>query len=377
MDEGERLSLLIGATYDAALDPQLWPNVLAQAAAFVGGISACLYAKDAAARSGNIFYDDGVISRRFIELYFTRYVKLDPVTTGHFFAQLDEPLATADLIAYDEFLETRFYKEWAKPQQLVDHVSVVLDKAATSVALFGVFRHEREGIVDAETRRRMKLIAPHVRRAVLIGRAIDLKAVEAASLAETLDSLSAGLFLVDRQGRVIHANAAGHALLAAGDVLANVGGRLAACDASTDRLLHEIFTAAGEGDIAMGSKGIAVPLIGRNNVPYVIHALPLTSGARRHGGRTYAAAAALFVHKAALQTPSAPEAIARAFGLTPTELRVLLALVEVGAAPAVAEALGVSTETVKTHLGRLYQKIGVGRQADLVKVVAGFAGPLA
>jgi DNA-binding CsgD family transcriptional regulator len=85
----------------------------------------------------------------------------------------------------------------------------------------------------------------------------------------------------------------------------------------------------------------------------------------------------LFVHKAALQTPSAPEAIARAFGLTPTELRVLLALVEVGAAPAVAEALGVSTETVKTHLGRLYQKIGVGRQADLVKVVAGFAGPLA
>jgi hypothetical protein len=51
---------------------------------------------------------------------------------------------------------------------------------------------------------------------------------------------------------------------------------------------------------------------------------------RRQAGTSYAAAAALFVHKAVLVAPSPPEIIAKSFKLTPSELRVLLAIVEVG-----------------------------------------------
>jgi DNA-binding CsgD family transcriptional regulator len=68
--------------------------------------------------------------------------------------------------------------------------------------------------------------------------------------------------------------------------------------------------------------------------------------------------------------------IAKAYKLTPMELRVLLAIVEVGGVPEVAEALGVAETTVKTHLGRVYKKTGTGRQADLVKLVAAFSSPL-
>lgn len=56
---------------------------------------------------------------------------------------------------------------------------------------------------------------------------------------------------------------------------------------------------------------------------------------------------------------------------------MLLAIVEVGGVPEVAAMLGVAETTVKTHLGRLFVKTGTGRQADLVKIVAGFATPLA
>jgi DNA-binding CsgD family transcriptional regulator len=58
------------------------------------------------------------------------------------------------------------------------------------------------------------------------------------------------------------------------------------------------------------------------------------------------------------------------------ELRVLLAIVEVGGVPEVAEALGVGETTVKSHLSRTYQKTGANRQADLVKLVAAFSNPL-
>jgi len=42
----------------------------------------------------------------------------------------------------------------------------------------------------------------------------------------------------------------------------------------------------------------------------------------------------------------------------------------------VAEAMGVAPSTVKTHLRRLFVKTGTDRQADLVKLVAGYVNPL-
>ena len=119
-----------------------------------------------------------------------------------------------------------------------------------------------------------------------------------------------------------------------------------------------------------------MPLAARGGEHYVAHVLPLTSGERRRAGASYAAVAALFVHKATLDAPSPPETIARLYKLTPCELRVLLAVVQVGGVPEVAEALGIGEATVKTHLQRLFAKTDTSRQAELVKLVAGFSNPL-
>jgi PAS domain-containing protein len=125
---------------------------------------------------------------------------------------------------YQEFLETRFYTEWAQPQGLVDGLNAVLDKSVTSAALFVVFRHQRDGVVDDEMRQRMRLIVPHIRRAMLIGRLIDLRATDAANLADTLDGLSAAMCAVDADGRIVHANVACHVILDARDFLSVIGG---------------------------------------------------------------------------------------------------------------------------------------------------------
>jgi DNA-binding CsgD family transcriptional regulator len=82
------------------------------------------------------------------------------------------------------------------------------------------------------------------------------------------------------------------------------------------------------------------------------------------------------VHPSAVEAPSPPEVIAKAYQLTMTELRVLLAIVDVGGVPEVAKVLGIAATTVKTHLGHVFEKTGTKRQADLVKLVAGFSNPL-
>jgi DNA-binding CsgD family transcriptional regulator/PAS domain-containing protein len=370
-DERQPLAL-IAEIYDAALNPSLWIDVLAKIAHFIGGTAATLLTESAARKS---VYDYGT-DPGYRQPYFDHYINLDPATSGGFLADIDEPLAASDIIPYNEFLKTRFYREWARPQGLVDFVICRLDHSATSKAMIRVFRHERDGAVDEQARWRMRLIAPHVRRSVLVGRLIDLKAAETATYADVLDSISAGVFLVDAGARIIHANIAGQVMLEAGDFLRAVDGRLAASDSETNKTLRGTIAAADSRDEAIGIKGIAVPLTARAGERYVAQVLPLASSKPQRASIIPSAVAILFVHKTALQAPSLPEAIVKSYGLTPAELRVLLAIVELGGVPEVARALGLASSTVRTHVLRLYKKTGAGREADLVKLVVGFGNPL-
>ena len=375
MTDAQHVSSLIGDIYDAALDPELWPTVLEKSCGFVRGVASNLYSEDSAAKTGNIHYTWGV-DRHYGRLYYDKYIKYNPFTTAQLFFDIGEVVTIGDIMPYDEFLESLFYKEWAQPQGWVDAASAMLEKSSTSYAAFSVIRHERDGLVDQPTRERMRLLVPHVRRAVLIGKVIELHKAEASTLADTLDGLTAGMFLVDKTGRIVHANASGHAMVAEAKFVRAVRGRLAATDPQANQVLQDIFAAAECGDEAVGVKGISVPLPARGDNDHVAHVLPLTAGMRRKAEACYSAVAAVFVRKAALEVPSPLETVAKRHQLTPSELRVLLAIVEVGGAPEVAEALGVSETTVKTHLRHIFEKTGTSRQAELVKLVACFANPL-
>ena len=45
--------------------------------------------------------------------------------------------------------------------------------------------------------------------------------------------------------------------------------------------------------------------------------------------------------------------------------------------PELLQGFGVADTTVRTHVNRLFEKTGATRQADLVKLVAGYTTPLA
>jgi len=62
-----------------------------------------------------------------------------------------------------------------------------------------------------------------------------------------------------------------------------------------------------------------------------------------------------------LATSSRSEVIGKIFKLTPTELRVLLAIVEVGGVPEWPQRSAFAGTTVKTHVGRLFEKTGATR----------------
>jgi DNA-binding CsgD family transcriptional regulator len=373
MEEDQRLTQLIGDIYDTALDATRWTNVLTKIAGFVGGQAAGLLTKDGVSRSGVVHYQVGV-SPLFVRSYSETYWKFDPVASLPDY-EVEQIVSVPDLMPYAEFLAGRFYREWGQPQGWVDAANAVLEKSTSSCAYLTVLRNKASGMVDDEMRRRMRLIVPHVRRAVRTGKVIDLRQAEAATFADILDGLSPAIFLVDGEGQIIHGNAASRSMMEAGDPLRIVHGRLTASDAHLDQSLHNAINAAATTE-ETGGKGSGVPLKGNGGGRYVAHVLPLSAGERHRAGMGSKAVAALFVRKAELEAEPPSEVIRKTYKLTPTELRVLLAIVNVGGVRQVAGNLGVADTTVKTHLGRLFEKTGVSRQADLVKLVAGYSSLL-
>ena len=343
MDPATQLSRLIGDIHDAALEPSLWREVVGKAGRFVGGPAAAIFSKSAIAGNGDVHYEFGT-DPYYRQLYFEKYVNLDPATSGHHFAEIGDAMAVEDLMPYPEFTQTQFYREWARPQ----------------------------GIVDDAARRRMRLVVPHIRRAVLLGRTLEGWSGDAAAL-DVLNSFSAGVCLLAASGKIIHANSACEVLLETGDVLSTVEGRIVSSDPAIDHALRELIAnAPAEPEIPPAK--FALPLRARDGARYVVHATALTSVTAASPARM-PAAVALVIHRATTETASTPDAIAQAYHLTPTELRVLLAVTEIGGIAEAGAALGIAETTIKTHLGRLFLKTRTRRQADLIKIVAGFASP--
>jgi DNA-binding CsgD family transcriptional regulator len=361
-------SHVVGKIYDAALNPALATEVMDACRDFVGGLSATVFAKNVSGTQFEVYCYDGRLGASAVDEYMTSYAPIDPSNTIQVFADLDTAIITSRAVDLDTFLNSRFAREWAQPQELADMVVAPIVRRGGWSALFGVFRHERDGLGDDDARERVSMLAPHIRRAFTISDLMGRSKGEAASFREVIDGLATGVLLVDAEGRLVHANAAGTKLLGATRVFhAGREGTLRLEGTNLRELLPEA------GSAAHGSFAIETADGGR----YVAHILPLTGGARQFTGLGGDPVAALFIQPANFDPPSIPESLARAFDLTPSELRVVLATVRHDGAGDIAEALGIGESTVRTHLHRIFAKTETKRQADLVKLAAGFASPLA
>lgn len=373
--EVEQLLALTGQAYDAALDAQLWPDVLKNACAYVGGSSANLFAQDIKSKRAAAVFQWGN-DPHYEKLYEQKYYRLNPLASAIGLFEVGEVHSQSDVISYDEFSQTQFYQDWVRPQGIVDVIGATLERTDTRMAMLAVRQKETDGRVTDDTRRRMRLIVPHIRRAVAIGQVLEFHAGLATVLTDAINSLGTPVTLVDGRGRIVFSNASGRALLAEGAVARDVKGAFVASDVAAQHLLADAVLAAAKGDSAVGAKGVAVPIMAACGGRWIAHVLPLTSGARLSVGRRHAADAAIFLRGVSISAPSAMETVAKLYRLTPSEVRVLGAMVDIGGVPATARALGVSETTVKTHLQNLYEKTGVNRQAELVKLVAGTSSAL-
>ena len=372
--DAEELSALLDTVYEAAIERAQWINALQQACEFMNCSAGVVLSADLLGTFG-ISVNWGYDPQSWAS-YQTHYFNLDPLNRWVFQSQIGGVFVGSRSSVWPEMLASTYYHEWAKPQGFVDLIGGTLDKTASSVAALTCIRREEQGPVDEKCTRRMSLVLPHFRRALLISKLLDQHDLRAGAFAEAMDALSTSVFFLDAAGGVVHANQSGREVLAAGKPLRLVGRSLVAADLASQGAFRQALNSALGSKIESPPDGLTLPVEGSTGELYATHFLPLTSGARRQVGLSTTAIAALFLRKTSIDVASAIAAATKLYCFTPSEARVLAEIVDQGGLGQIAGCLGVTRRTVQTHLEHLFQKTGSKRQADLVKLVAGHQSPL-
>jgi len=143
------------------------------------------------------------------------------------------------------------------------------------------------------------------------------------------------------------------------------GERMAFSDAAADALFAEGLALP---PVVAGSAR-SIPIRGsRARPPMIAHLIPLDAAAH---DVFFGASSILIVTPLTLHTPPNAAVLQTLFDLTPAEARVARGIGEGRTVEAIAEAFGLSRETIRSQLKAVLGKTGVGRQADLVAMLAG------
>jgi DNA-binding CsgD family transcriptional regulator len=365
----EVFSSVIEAIYDCALDPEKWRSVLPQIANLLDSQGSTFAIHDLARREGQRYYDYG-IPEAAVKSYFETYAPLNPIMPATPLMKIGEPWTRQRIIPDQEFLETRFYKEWAKPNHQGDLMGILALRAGTRIATHALNRLDSQPYYSPEEYALYGLIAPHICKALTISDALELKTVSSNALETTLNSLIAGVYLIGRDRRVVFMNRAAEMQVAQGLAIGLIEQQLIPNDSMAAVRLERALSEADNVDSTKLAGGHAIAIPSQRGGGLIATVLPLHRGDRQNLNHPFMATAAVFVQDPQVAPLLPGEAFAKLYKLTASELRIALALAPGLQLQEAADMLGLSIATVKSHLARIFAKTATSRQAELMALMA-------
>ena len=221
----EVFSSVVEAIYDCALNPECWPDALR----LIGEVT----------HSSNVAV--GTLDRDQKRLVSGAEHGYDPAYWKVYLQEFaDNPLLirsrprplgqayTLPMLGdLNEFRRSRFYDEWIRAQRFGDLIGVNALRSGRRGARLVANRKDWQPPFGERELQFIHLLAPHVRRTFTISNALDLRSITSGALEATLDTLATGVYLVDRDGRIVYMNSAAEHQINSGNCLGSVNGRLA------------------------------------------------------------------------------------------------------------------------------------------------------
>lgn len=362
-------SALLGDIYEASYQPHYWPVVIEKICRLTNACSGALFMQDLTAKEGNGFYPYG-LSNAFVEHYSQNYCHLDPA----FMIMREQPEGVARniLTPAQHALEATDYHKNFRMQYDIGYIAganvIVDDQQIVGV---GLHRRLTARQFEDDVLQLVSDLIPHLQRALRIHREFIRLRVEKSAYNAGFDRLMIGLVLLDHLGMPVYKNPV------AADILDNH---------PAIALRNELVTPTNQEEAAQFRRLVISCLTPFTaDQPDCGGVLGLHHENRRHplailvrrvatsdltnmidGTPVYVA---IYMSDPDRPSPLSTDIIAKLYGLSPTEAKIAISIVNGMTLDEIAASHSRSLNTIKTQLRAIFQKTQTTSQSELIRLL--------
>jgi DNA-binding CsgD family transcriptional regulator len=359
---------LVGQIYDSVERPELWPATVQAIADSVGSSMTGFSVIDTSGHADSVGVYLGIdeAARRQYEAYYSK------LNLHALHALESMPMVPGAVVNSREWgidaklLRSEYYNDFLRPLNSFHTAGVVITREDSCMAVFSCFRPLSRDQFGDESTALLKLLLPHLQRAVRLNQRLGLL----RSTTEDFEDLATGAILFDRSSRVLRVNRRAREIIDQDDgiTLRRSGLELAA--RGQNELLKKLIADCCATSSGHGSRAGGVLALQRMSGKLAYHLLispirfsPLVTGSREP-------AAILFISDPE-QAPQIPwRTLAQLHGLTAAEARLSNLLLKGDDLTDACALLRITRNTGRAHLRSIFDKLDVKSQSQLVAVLA-------
>lgn len=361
------LNAAVTAIYQAAIEPSSWPSALQKIAECTGDYGCILiYGRD----DGGF----GVIESPSLKETIVEYVgqgwnfcdtrAVRCRERGYFLGR--DVITDRDVLLKSEYDTDPFYAEFLAPHGLKYFAAAMVSPNPKVEVAISVQRTPDRPEYSDEELEIVGILGAHVEQSLRLASQLMNSELINQGLGAALSHMGIGVFVLDSLGRVVFSNPAADRLV--GDGIAIPNDRLTLRSPAIDRrytgLVQQLV---GERVSGNRPKPILIERAGTER-PLALYAFPIQPPAGQ--SESFLAQGRVIVLLIDSDSPEPDPTLVRdIMGLTLGEAKVA-ALIGGGTSPRVtAERLGIAEDTVRSVLKRVFAKLRVSRQSELVAMM--------
>jgi DNA-binding CsgD family transcriptional regulator len=358
-----KMERILDLIYDAAGEHHLWPAALAAIADLSRSEGGILFGQSVAAEQ--VYFDfNGRLNKDCNRVYQERHMQ-NPWSIAMEEQPVGHPVLSDEVVPLHELRNSAFYDEVLRPQGIGHNAMMALAARDDFRVAFNICRTERQGGFEPAERRIFETLAPHLRRSVALGfRLTGYRALRNAAF-DVIEQLTDGVVVTGAMGHVVYANGVACSLESDGTL--KLKPSVATWSASHSRRMANLVRSA----LAGGAGGtMSLPSLDQSRLLTIVvvglrsHEVSVLREVQMHDAKC-----AIFVIDPSRRRAVGAQRLMDAYGLTKAEARVAASVSSGRTASKSALALGLSSNTVKTHLRRVFAKTETRGQGELAALL--------
>ncbi len=368
-NDSELTKALLDPLYDAAADPELWPEFLKNASRIFRADKAAILIHAPKNESTSICVDLGVDPETRSDT--ERLMKVSPWMVEIQKRQADGWYSGSpeDVLPMDQFRKSMFYNELFRKHDIEWVAAAIAFCVGGWMPSFTISRPRSDVPFNDSEKHLLRRLAPHLKRVFKIHRAMGSLRSQNAAGQHALDLIGAACITLDPLGRVLQFNRRAEVLIAEESFLRTKGSRLVTTLNAEQKALDVCLLkacACGAGKSTDPGAG-AIVLHSAQGKSLYVSVLPYRSNWAVMDGRP---SAVLFLTTPEEQGQGEHRLWQTMFGLSPAECRVAEMMKQGMEVAEISEMIRIKVDTVRYYQKCIYRKTGVRGQGAMMRLLA-------